>query len=169
MRNTLRLQIRDKQVRISSDRVTRAPSREGNPVETPPDSSTASIPPSLRPPYGLPKSQRQKKTVRFLLPEPEVEREYVIERIVDAQSDNAEHPLYRVRWMGCNPEEDTWEPEGNLPSHFIRSYWRKRLNNARTTTAVAPRNFIRPFRYFAPLRSIFAAMVFSNFSYDVIM
>jgi hypothetical protein len=45
--------------------------------------------------------------VRFLLPEPEVERDYVFERIVNDQSDNAGQPLYRVRWMGYNPEEDT--------------------------------------------------------------
>jgi hypothetical protein len=134
-KHTFRLQIGDEQVRISSDRVTRAPSREVNPGETPPASSTPSIPPSLRPPDGLHRSKRRKKTVRFLLPEQEVEREYVIERIVDAQSDNAGHPLYRVRLMGYNPEEDTWEPEGNLPSHFIRRNWRKRLDNARTTTA----------------------------------
>ena len=132
---TFRLQIGDEQVRISSDRVTRAPSREVDPVETPSASSTPSIAPSLRAPDGLPRSQRRKNTVRFLLPEPDVEREYVVERIVDAQSDDAGQPLYRVRWMGYTPEEDTWEPEGNLPSHFIRRYWRQRLDTARTTTA----------------------------------
>jgi hypothetical protein len=118
-KHALRLQIGDEQVRISSDSVTKAPSREFNPVETPPASSTPSVPPALSPTDGIPRSQRRKKTVRFLLPEPEVERDYVIERIVDAQSDNAGQPLYRVRWMGYNPEEDTWEPEGNLPSHLF--------------------------------------------------
>jgi hypothetical protein len=53
---------------------------------------------------------------------------------MDAQSDDAGQPLYRVRWMGYPPEEDTWEYEGNLPSHFIRRYWRTRLNPSRTAT-----------------------------------
>jgi RNase H-like domain found in reverse transcriptase/Reverse transcriptase (RNA-dependent DNA polymerase)/Integrase zinc binding domain/Chromo (CHRromatin Organisation MOdifier) domain/Integrase core domain len=133
--HTFRLQIGDEQVRISSDRVTRAPSREVDPVETPSVSSTPSIASALRTPRSLLRSQRPKKTVRFLLPEPEVEREYVVERIIDAQSDNNEQTLYRVRWLGYTPDEDTWEPEGNLPSHFIRRYWRKRLDTERTTTA----------------------------------
>jgi Chromo (CHRromatin Organisation MOdifier) domain len=72
----------------------------------------------------LPGSQRRKKTVRFTLPEPEreAEREYVVESIVDAQSDDEGQPIYRVRWICYSPEEDTWEPAGNLPSHFIRRY-----------------------------------------------
>jgi hypothetical protein len=41
--------------------------------------------------------------------------------------------------------------------------------DAVVSECVAQRNFIRPFRYFAPLRSIFTAMVFSNSSYDVTM
>jgi Chromo (CHRromatin Organisation MOdifier) domain len=123
-------------VLVTSDRVTRA--RSGNPdFSADPESVT---PPSQDTPTTtsrtntniLPRSRRPKKTVRFKLPEPEpeAEREYVIERIVDAQSDDVGQPLYRVRWMGYSPEEDTWEPTGNVPSHFIRRYWRTRLDTS---------------------------------------
>jgi Chromo (CHRromatin Organisation MOdifier) domain len=134
--HTFRLKIGDEQVRVTSDRVTRAPSGKPDPSADPEavtslsqDTPTTT---SRTNTNILPRSQRPKKTVRFTLPElePEAERECVVERIVDAQSDDVGQPLYRVRWMGYSPEEDTWEPTGNLPSHFIRRYWRTRLDTS---------------------------------------
>jgi Chromo (CHRromatin Organisation MOdifier) domain len=128
-------------VRVTSDRVTRAPFGKpysaADPEAVSSPSQDAPTPTSQANTNIPPRNQRPKKTVRFTLPEPEpeAEREYVVERIVDAQSDDVGQPLYRVRWMGYSPEEDTWEPTGNLPSHFIRRYWRTRLDPTRPILA----------------------------------
>jgi transposase InsO family protein len=145
---TLRLQIGEETVRVSSDRVTPAPrteetsdevdsyrptrpSRERDPVNR--EQPESQSPPEPRPRSILRSSQspRNPHRVRFRStpselssPDPQdfEDREYVIDRVVDA---DAQGRLYRVRWLGYEEEEDTWEPEENLPGQFIRRYWRK--------------------------------------------
>jgi hypothetical protein len=41
------------------------------------------------------------------------EDEFEVEKIVDKTVENGE-TLYKVRWMGCTPDEDTWEPTKHL-------------------------------------------------------
>jgi Chromo (CHRromatin Organisation MOdifier) domain len=53
-------------------------------------------------------------------------REYVVEKLVGAANGEGGQHLYRVRWWGYDPEEDSWEPAEQLPAHFIRRYWRSR-------------------------------------------
>ena len=54
-------------------------------------------------------------------------QEYVVDKIVDAVDGFGDGSLvYRVRWLGYNPDEDTWEAEENLPKHFIRRYWKSK-------------------------------------------
>ena len=80
---------------------------------------------------------RQKKKVRFNLPVPSREAcespvpdttpiagEFVIDKLVDFGDSADGDRLYRVRWLGYEAIDDTWEPEGNLPAQFIRRYWR---------------------------------------------
>ena len=167
--NTFRLRIGEETVRVSSDRVTRAPSRGKDPVgdktsseriittaprqeaeqeepESPPDltSPDGILPPPTEglPPVGLTpgkeKPPRVKRRVRFTLPEatpvPPRDKEpsnnasaqeYVVDKIVDAVDGFGDGSLvYRVRWLGYDPSEDTWEPEEHLPAHFIRRYWK---------------------------------------------
>jgi hypothetical protein len=47
-----------------------------------------------------------------------------VEKIVDEAQNADGGKLYRVRWMGYKPEEDTWEKEAHLPPHSIRRYER---------------------------------------------
>ena len=165
--NNFRLKIGEETVRISSDRVTRAPSRNDPPPEketstenrvTPspiPETSPVSsqdlptlgrvVSPSQEEslsevvvPSPLPR--REKRRVRFTLPEdtsvptrektrtPEVsEQEYVVDKLVDVwEALDGRSRVYRVRWLGYNPDEDTWEAEENLPKHFIRRYWKSK-------------------------------------------
>ena len=50
--------------------------------------------------------------------------EYVIEGIVGAGQDSDGSELYRVRWEGYGPEDDTWEPAANLPRSLVSAYKR---------------------------------------------
>jgi Chromo (CHRromatin Organisation MOdifier) domain len=129
---TLRLCIGEETVRVSSDRVMRAPTRPtpsiptstpetpSDPVTTPPAREKDAVPRKPKPPP---------RRVRFYLPEvisdlgPR-EKGYVADRLVDAQMNDMGQILYQVRWLGYDPAEDTWEEKDELPAHFIRRYWR---------------------------------------------
>jgi Chromo (CHRromatin Organisation MOdifier) domain len=126
---TLRLSIGDGIVRISSDRVTRAPTRS-QPLTATPTPETSSDPVTPTPAKdndAVPRMSRSPRRVWFALsevtPDP-TEREYVLDRIVDAQMNDRSRILFQVRWLGYDPTNDTWEDKEDLLTHFIRRYWR---------------------------------------------
>ena len=53
------------------------------------------------------------------------QQRYEVEKIVDAGLDDDGHAIYRVRWQGYTPSEDTWEPARYLPHQLVRAYRRK--------------------------------------------
>lgn len=55
----------------------------------------------------------------------DIEREFVIERIVSHGRDDDNTLLFRVRWYGYEPNQDTWEPIGNLPRSHVLSYCKR--------------------------------------------
>jgi hypothetical protein len=75
---------------------------------------------------------RKKRRVHFTIPDattvsvrektrpPEVsEQEYVVEKVVDVgKALYGRSRVYRFRWLGYNPNEDTLDPEENLPKHL---------------------------------------------------
>jgi Chromo (CHRromatin Organisation MOdifier) domain len=121
---------------VSSDRVLREPTRHtpsiptstpeipSDPVTTPPAPGKDAVPRKPKPPP---------RRVRFALPEviPDPgprEKEYMVDRLVDAQMNDMGQILYQVRWLGYDPSDDTREEKDELPTHFIRRYWHtKRL------------------------------------------
>ena len=54
------------------------------------------------------------------------QRRYEIADLVDRGFDEDGNELYRVRWQGYSPENDTWEPAANLPAALGRRYGRSR-------------------------------------------
>ena len=50
------------------------------------------------------------------------QRRYEIGGLVDAGVDEQGNELYKVRWAGYGPGDDTWEPAENLPAALIRDY-----------------------------------------------
>lgn len=52
--------------------------------------------------------------------EPEEEL-YTVERILDERR-GRKGVEYLIRWQGYLPEDDTWEPAGNIPNEVIRTY-----------------------------------------------
>jgi Chromo (CHRromatin Organisation MOdifier) domain len=128
---TLRLYIGDETVRVSSDRVTRAPKRPTPSIPTlaPEIPSDPVTTPLAREKDAVPRKPKPPRRIRFALPEvirdlgPR-ENEYVFDRLVDTQMNDMGQILYQVRWLGYDPADDTWEEKDELPSHFIRRYWR---------------------------------------------
>ena len=49
------------------------------------------------------------------------QREYEIEKLLDRGVAEDSSHLVRVRWKGYGPEDDTWEPEENLPREMVRA------------------------------------------------
>jgi hypothetical protein len=131
---TLRLCIGDETVRVSSDRVTRAPTRPNPSTPTPTPETPSVITPPARGKDSVPRKPKPPRRVRVALPEviPDPgtrEKEYVVDRLVDAQMNEMGQILDQVRWLGYDPAEDTWEEKDELPIHFIRHFWRtKRLS-----------------------------------------
>jgi Chromo (CHRromatin Organisation MOdifier) domain len=163
--STFRLKIGEETVRISSDRVTRAPSRsdppadeDGSPVRIrapttvqdpapvlnadppTPDRVSSPVPDEGVPAVFIPspRTPREERRVRSTLPDGTQvptrdktrslgvpEQGYVVDKLVDVlEAVDGSSQVYCVRWLGYNPDEDTWEPEDNLPKHFIRRYWK---------------------------------------------
>jgi hypothetical protein len=101
---TLKLGIGDEVVRVSSDRVTRAPNRT-KPGQQTRDQETLAEPAELTqtsetvPPIPSP---RFPKRARFALPEVSSDgskQDYVVDRVVDAQMNHQGRVLYQVSWL----------------------------------------------------------------------
>jgi hypothetical protein len=147
--HTFRLQVGSDIIRVSSHRVTPAPPsslntppRENAPpkvcTQTPSsgDAGVEETPPkgketepgngngelsSAKPPPEVP----SRKTVRWapdVVERARSREEYAIERVVDSGYGEDGVILYRVRWVGYSPGEDTWESAQHLPPHVVRRF-----------------------------------------------
>jgi hypothetical protein len=89
---------------------TSIPETPSDPVTTPPPHEKDVVPGNSKPPPGR---------ARFALPEvipnpgPR-DKEYVVDRPVDAQMNDMGQILYQVRWIGYDPAEDTWDEKTNF-------------------------------------------------------
>ena len=68
-------------------------------------------------PKGKQRRQSRRKTAQD-------QRLYEVGGLVDAGVDDKGNELYKVRWAGYTPVDDTWEPAENLPGVLIREYKR---------------------------------------------
>lgn len=54
---------------------------------------------------------------------------YEFQAIVDHKGNNGNY-VYRVRWSGLDPHQDTWEPPNHFTDHsMIEKYWQRRQHN----------------------------------------
>ena len=53
------------------------------------------------------------------------QQEYEISRLVAAGYDDNNQLLFKVRWKGYGPSDDTWEPETSLPPSLVAEFKRK--------------------------------------------
>ena len=47
---------------------------------------------------------------------------FYVQGIVDDDKDFAGETIYRIRWWGYKPYEDTWEPAAEIPLEFVQVY-----------------------------------------------
>ena len=139
--NTFLLRIADQLVRVSSDRVTPAPrlnTGEMTPAAVPSDEDQAE-PPASGPedPVAAPAKADEPSpdeefepdgglaNNRTADPTGEDEPEYVMEKIVGMKQIPTGGHLYKVRWYGYAPADDTWEPLEHLPPNVVRRYHKR--------------------------------------------
>ena len=75
------------------------------------------------------RGESQAEETRAVMP-----TEYVVDRIVDHRvNEDGDHPtaavgatVYRTRWYGYSPSDDTWEPIEHLPRNKLVSYFKKK-------------------------------------------
>jgi Chromo (CHRromatin Organisation MOdifier) domain len=58
-------------------------------------------------------------------PAGESSSEFVIEKIARLRKADDGSWMYKVRWNGYTPADDTWEPAHHLPGNMIRRYHRR--------------------------------------------
>jgi RNase H-like domain found in reverse transcriptase/Reverse transcriptase (RNA-dependent DNA polymerase)/Integrase zinc binding domain/Integrase core domain/Chromo (CHRromatin Organisation MOdifier) domain/Retroviral aspartyl protease len=95
-------------VRVSSDRVTRAPRAQSTTHASASGNDPTNDPTGLEPSTG------------------DDEGEFVVDRLVGDRKRFDGKREYRVRWYGYPEGDDTWEGEEMIPSHFIERYRRSR-------------------------------------------
>jgi Chromo (CHRromatin Organisation MOdifier) domain len=111
--HTVVLQIGDDDVRVSNNRVTRAP----NPLAEVPiagDYPVADPTGNVSPPQGNDAN-----------PTGNDSPEFVIDNIVGLRKANNGKWSYKVRWYGYTPADYTWEPAHHLPCNMLRRYHRR--------------------------------------------
>jgi hypothetical protein len=122
--HSLLLQMGDHLIRVSSDRITPAPTPRVPPSDDPhmgykkeTARGDSTLPPNEQP--------QDSEDTRLADASMEDDAEYVIDRIVGMRQESDGTHRYRVRWYGYSRGDDTWEPEGNLPSPMVQSYNRR--------------------------------------------
>ena len=122
---TFLLRIGDDHVRVSSDRLTAAPTPEGelstsvDRRRTDESAASGNIPEEVTPTGDVDGSARDNEGVQTGEHTTEdthsgneqTTGEYVFERIVGTKQADDGTMLYRVRWFGYTRDGDTWEPQ----------------------------------------------------------
>jgi Chromo (CHRromatin Organisation MOdifier) domain len=138
---TFLLRIGDDHIRVSSDRVTPAPTPEGEEPHAGDrrrvdggvqrGNRPEEIPQRNDLPQGVSvRNEGDTRNAEHLSgnpPEgdqPEAD-EFVFEKIVGTKMSKDGTILYRIRWFGYSREDDTWEPREHLPISAVRRYHRR--------------------------------------------
>jgi Chromo (CHRromatin Organisation MOdifier) domain len=114
---TFQIQQGEQKVRISSDRFTPAPDLLGE-VRPKTLITPNSSPVNASDDASVNKEENQAGY-------PELEAEYVVERIVGVRQGAAGKVRYRIRWYANGRDDDTWEPLEHLPEELVRIYHRR--------------------------------------------
>jgi hypothetical protein len=138
---TFLLRIGDDHIRVSSDRVTPAPTPEGEEPHAGDRRCVNGVvqrgnrPEELSQRNDWPQGAsvrneddtRNEEHLSGNPPEgdkPEAD-EFVLEKIVRTKMSKDGTILYRIRWFGYSHEDDTWEPREHLPISAVRRYHRR--------------------------------------------
>jgi hypothetical protein len=122
--NTMLLRMGDHLVRVSSDRITPAPTPrvQTKEITYSLDVSEPGTVDSDEPDLVARHAQKGAHLGEYSV---EDDVEYVIDRIVGRRQEIDGTIRYRVQWYGYNRDADTWELEGNLPGPMVQIYNRR--------------------------------------------
>jgi Chromo (CHRromatin Organisation MOdifier) domain len=111
--HTVVLRVGEDDVHVSKNRVARAPTPLAD-VPIAGDSPVADPMGNVSPPQGNDAN-----------PTGNDSPEFVIDKIVGLRKENDGKWSYKVRWYGCTPVDDTWEPAHHLPGNMLSRYHRR--------------------------------------------
>ena len=120
--HTLVLRIGDDDVRVSRNRVTRAPKPLAE-VPIHEDNAASNPMGTAANPKGTSPALMGNDTDTSLTGEDSPE--FVIDKIVGLRKADDGSWRYKVRWYGYTPADDTWEPTHHLPGNMVRRYHRR--------------------------------------------
>ena len=147
----------------SPARTMSTPSSTTEPASSPDTGSSSSPeqpPTATDPPVDSDLSQRQPRHL-----------EYVIDRIITHEVADGSEPeyeagttYYRVRWLGFDRWDDTWEPITHLPRSAVQRYYRRikqplpaDIQNAMVGAVMGPEDFLHSSAYTADaVQTLFA-------------
>jgi hypothetical protein len=133
------LHIGDDHVRVSSERITAAPTLGGelstsvDRRRTDESAASGNIPEEGTPTGDVDGSARYNEGAHTgelpiedtHLGNEQTTDEYVFDRIVGTKQADDGTMINRVQWVGYTREEDTWEPQAHLPISALRRYQRR--------------------------------------------
>jgi hypothetical protein len=120
--HTLVLRIGDEEVRVSRNRVTRAP-KPLDEVTIHEDNSASNPMETAANPKGTSPALMGNNTDTS--PMGESSPEFIIDKIVGLRRADDSSWMYKVRWYRYTPADDTWEPAHHLPGNMVRRYRRR--------------------------------------------
>ena len=60
----------------------------------------------------------------------EEENLFDVEKILNTKTLKGDN-YYLIKWKGFSSNHNTWEPEINIPQHFLTEFWKKQLKGSK--------------------------------------
>lgn len=75
-------------------------------------------------------SKPASKAAKSKVVETEEEQDWEVEKIIDVRFNEDGSKNFLIRWKGCDPTQDTWEPENNVNSPDLVNAFMNKTDDA---------------------------------------